>query len=68
MTTEQVSSGLVLPYMSQAIAGKGGAGAVLVIVFMVCPSLVMVAQRLHYAGVYKYHLGSTDRYELHLLV
>ena len=35
MTSEEVASGLVLPYVSQAIAGKGGAGAVLVIVFMV---------------------------------
>lgn len=35
MTHAEVSGGLVLPYVSQAIAGKGGAGAVLVIIFMV---------------------------------
>ena len=67
MTSEEVSSGLVLPYVSTAIAGKGGAGAVLVIVFMVRLPLSAMAQCSHSAGLYEYHFGSVDRYELDLL-
>lgn len=35
MTEADVSSGLVLPYVAQAVAGKAGAGALLVTIFMV---------------------------------
>lgn len=35
MTAEEVSSGLVLPYVVQAVSGKAGAGALLVTIFMV---------------------------------
>lgn len=35
MTYEEVANGLVLPYMSQAVAGKCGAAAILLILFMV---------------------------------
>ena len=35
MTPAEVSGGLVLPYASQAVAGKGGAVAILLILFMV---------------------------------
>lgn len=35
MTYEEVANGLVLPYMSQAVAGKGRAAAILLILFMV---------------------------------
>lgn len=37
MTNEEVSGGLVMPYMAQAVAGKGGAVAILLILFMVRP-------------------------------
>ncbi|KAI5861153.1 sodium/proline symporter [Durotheca rogersii] len=39
MTTEEVSSGLVLPYVVQAVTGAGGAGALLITIFMACTSV-----------------------------
>ena len=38
MTSSEVSNGLVLPYAAITIAGKGGAAAVLLIVFMAVTS------------------------------
>lgn len=38
MTTTEVGNGLVLPYAAIAIAGKGGAAAVLLITFMAVTS------------------------------
>ncbi|KAJ6126603.1 hypothetical protein N7523_002215 [Penicillium sp. IBT 18751x] len=38
MTSSEVSNGLVLPYAAQTIAGKGGAAAILLIIFMACTS------------------------------
>jgi Na+/proline symporter len=38
MTSTEVNNGLVLPYAAMAIAGKGGAAAVLVITFMAVTS------------------------------
>lgn len=38
MSTEEVSAGLVLPYAAIAIAGKGGAVAILLIIFMAVTS------------------------------
>jgi Na+/proline symporter len=35
MSPEEVSAGLVLPYVAQAVAGKGGAAAILLTIFMV---------------------------------
>ncbi|EOO00270.1 putative urea active transporter protein [Phaeoacremonium minimum UCRPA7] len=35
MTAEEVDAGLVLPYVTQAVAGKAGAGALLLTIFMV---------------------------------
>jgi Na+/proline symporter len=35
MTAQEVASGLILPYTSQAVAGKGGAAAILLVIFMV---------------------------------
>jgi Na+/proline symporter len=40
MTSTEVSSGLVLPYAAVAVAGKGGAVAVLLIVFMAVTSTI----------------------------
>ena len=40
MTAQEVSSGLVLPFTSQAVAGKGGAVAILLVIFMVTASLL----------------------------
>jgi urea-proton symporter len=58
MTTEEVSSGLVLPYVSQALAGKGGAGAVLVIVFMACTSITS-AQLIAMSSIYAFDIYKT---------
>jgi Na+/proline symporter len=38
MTPTEVSNGLVLPYAAMAIAGKGGAAAILLITFMAVTS------------------------------
>lgn len=40
MTSAEVNAGLVLPYAAETIAGKGGAGAVLVLMFMSCTSAI----------------------------
>jgi len=40
MSTAEVSAGLALPYAAQTIAGAGGAGAVLTLMFMSCTSAV----------------------------
>ncbi|GAA5948554.1 hypothetical protein JCM21900_005167, partial [Sporobolomyces salmonicolor] len=40
MTAEETSAGLVLPYAAQTIMGKGGAAAVLLLVFMSCTSAI----------------------------
>ncbi|EXJ87089.1 hypothetical protein A1O3_04047 [Capronia epimyces CBS 606.96] len=58
MTTEEVSSGLVLPYVSQAIAGKGGAAAVLLIVFMSCTS-VSSAQLIAMSSIFSFDIYGT---------
>jgi hypothetical protein len=34
ITSDEVGNGLVLPYVPQAVAGKAGAGAFLVVIFM----------------------------------
>ncbi|KAL3465741.1 Sodium:solute symporter family-domain-containing protein [Aspergillus heterothallicus] len=39
MTEAEVSGGLVLPYAASAVAGKGGAAAILLILFMACTSV-----------------------------
>lgn len=58
MTAAEVSSGLVVPYTSQAIAGKGGAGAVLVIVFMACTSITS-AQLIAMSSIYSFDVYKT---------
>jgi Na+/proline symporter len=40
MSTAEISAGLTLPYAAQTIAGTGGAGAVLVLMFMSCTSAI----------------------------
>ncbi|KAE9977030.1 hypothetical protein EG328_002299 [Venturia inaequalis] len=40
MSTSEVGAGLALPYAAITIAGKGGAGAVLVLMFMSCTSAI----------------------------
>jgi len=38
MTSTEVSNGLVLPYAAIAVAGKGGAAAILLVTFMAVTS------------------------------
>ncbi|TVY49185.1 putative urea active transporter 1 [Lachnellula cervina] len=40
MNTKEIGAGLTLPFAAQTIAGKGGAGAVLVLMFMSCTSAI----------------------------
>jgi Na+/proline symporter len=40
MSTAETSAGLTLPYAAQTIASTGGAGAVLVLMFMSCTSAI----------------------------
>jgi Na+/proline symporter len=40
MDATEIGAGLVLPYAAETIAGKGGAGAVLVLMFMSCTSAI----------------------------
>jgi Na+/proline symporter len=40
MSTAEISAGLTLPYAAQTISGTGGAGAVLVLMFMSCTSAI----------------------------
>jgi hypothetical protein len=47
MTDTEINSGLVLPYVIQAVAGKGGAAALLITIFMVSqPSRLLDALHL----------------------
>ncbi|KAH9827371.1 SSS family solute:Na+ symporter [Teratosphaeria destructans] len=58
MTAAEVSSGLVLPYTSQALAGKGGAAAVLIIVFMACTSITS-AQLIAMSSIFSFDIYGT---------
>ncbi|GAA6012175.1 hypothetical protein JCM11491_001774 [Sporobolomyces phaffii] len=40
MSADEVSAGLVLPFAAEAILGKGGAAAVLILMFMSCTSAI----------------------------
>lgn len=66
MTSAEVSAGLTLPYAAQTIAGNGGAGAVLLLMFMSCTSaissvLIGCSTVLSY-DIYKTYInrGATD--------
>jgi Na+/proline symporter len=41
MTDAEVTGGLVLPYVAQAVAGKGGAAAILLTIFMVNQNYIL---------------------------
>ncbi|KAJ9644814.1 hypothetical protein H2204_001276 [Knufia peltigerae] len=58
MTDAEVSSGLVLPYVSTAIAGKSGAVAVLLIVFMACTSIAS-AQLIAMSSIFSFDIYGT---------
>ncbi|KAG2010839.1 hypothetical protein GB937_007607 [Aspergillus fischeri] len=67
MTSTEVSNGLVLPYAAMAIAGKGGAAAILLITFMAVTStlsaqVIAVSSILSF-DVYReyFHQKASDR-------
>ncbi|KKY35885.1 putative urea active transporter [Diaporthe ampelina] len=67
MSTVEISNGLVLPYAAVAIAGKGGAAAVLLIIFMAVTSTisaqVIAVSSIITFDIYRQYLnrGATDR-------
>ncbi|KAL2282349.1 hypothetical protein FJTKL_10959 [Diaporthe vaccinii] len=67
MSTVEISNGLVLPYAAVAIAGKGGAAAVLLITFMAVTSTisaqVIAVSSIITFDIYRQYLnrGATDR-------
>ncbi|KAI1206058.1 sodium/proline symporter [Annulohypoxylon truncatum] len=58
MTAEEVTSGLVLPYVVQAVAGKAGAGALLVTIFMACTSIAS-AQMIAISSIISFDIYGT---------
>lgn len=71
MTTTEVSNGLVLPYAAIAVAGKGGAAAVLLITFMAVTSTisaqVIAVSSIITFDIYReyFNRGATDRDVIH---
>lgn len=58
MTSSEVGAGLVLPFAAQTILGKGGAGAVLLLMFMSCTSAIS-AQLVGVSTVISYDIFKT---------
>ncbi|KAF4460306.1 Sodium solute symporter [Fusarium albosuccineum] len=58
MTPEEVSGGLVLPYVAQAVAGKAGAAALLITIFMACASIAS-AQMIATSSILSFDIYGT---------
>lgn len=58
MNAQEIGAGLALPYAAQTIAGKGGAGAVLVLMFMSCTSAIS-SQMIGVSTVLSYDVYKT---------
>lgn len=58
MSTEEVSAGLVLPYAAQALLGKGGSAAVLLLMFMSSTSAIS-AQLIAVSSIGGYDIYKT---------
>lgn len=58
MTTAEVGGGLVLPYTAAAVAEKGGAVAILLILFMACTS-VASAQLIAMSSIISFDVYGT---------
>lgn len=68
MTAEEVSSGLVLPYVVQAVSGKAGAGALLVTIFTVGSSEItrsLTIRTNHTVGLHIHCLSANDCNQFH---
>jgi Na+/proline symporter len=58
MTEAEVSGGLVFPYTAVAVAEKGGAAAILLIMFMACTSVVS-AQLIAVSSIVSFDIYGT---------
>jgi Na+/proline symporter len=58
MTQAEVAGGLVLPYAASAVAGTGGAVAILLILFMACTS-VSSAQLIAVSSIISFDIYGT---------
>ncbi|KAL4887682.1 Sodium:solute symporter family-domain-containing protein [Aspergillus karnatakaensis] len=58
MTPGEVNAGLVLPYVAQAVAGKAGAGAILVTIFMSTTSIAS-AQMIATSSIISFDIYGT---------
>ncbi|KAL3481699.1 Sodium:solute symporter family-domain-containing protein [Aspergillus californicus] len=58
MTSAEVSAGLVLPYVAQAVAGKAGAGAILLTIFMSTTSIAS-AQMIATSSIISFDIYGT---------
>ncbi|KAL4784199.1 Sodium:solute symporter family-domain-containing protein [Aspergillus varians] len=58
MTPSEVSAGLVLPYVAQTVAGKGGAGAILLTIFMSTTSIAS-AQMIATSSIISFDIYGT---------
>lgn len=69
MSPEEVSAGLVLPYVAQAVAGKGGAAAILLTIFMVRHQVLLFQLDADEKQVINIHcVCSNDSHLLHNLL
>ncbi|KAI3395671.1 hypothetical protein diail_968 [Diaporthe ilicicola] len=58
MTSEEVNAGLVLPFVAQAVAGRSGAAAILVVTFMACTSIAS-AQMIAISSIISFDIYGT---------
>ncbi|KAI1629485.1 SSS family solute:Na+ symporter [Exophiala viscosa] len=58
LTADEVANGLVLPYVAQAVAGKAGAGAILLTIFMSCTSIAS-AQLIAMSSIISFDIYGT---------
>ncbi|KAL7623133.1 hypothetical protein AAE478_006814 [Parahypoxylon ruwenzoriense] len=58
MTPEEITSGLILPYVVQAVSGKAGAGALLITIFMACTSIAS-AQMIAISSIISFDIYGT---------
>ncbi|KAF2447889.1 SSS family solute:Na+ symporter [Karstenula rhodostoma CBS 690.94] len=58
MSEAEVGAGLVLPYVAQTVAGKGGAAALLLVIFMSCTSIAS-AQMIATSSILSFDIYGT---------
>ncbi|CAO2649799.1 Nn.00g010910.m01.CDS01 [Neocucurbitaria sp. VM-36] len=58
MSDEEVGASLVLPYVAQTVAGKGGAAAILLVIFMSCTSIAS-AQMIATSSIISFDIYGT---------